>query len=79
MYKYSYKYPQKTVGALTVCNTGVQRCESGYSWGPGVRDHYLIHYVISGKGNYQVGDRTFSLAAGDLFSDRAAAIPIGIT
>lgn len=67
MYKYSYKYPQRTMGALTVCNTGVQRCEGSYSWGPGVRDHYLIHYVISGRGQYQVGGRSFALSAGDIF------------
>ena len=67
MYKHSYKYPQRTVGALTVFNTGVQRCEGSYSWGPGVRDHYLIHYVISGKGEYQAGGRTYALAAGDMF------------
>ena len=69
-YKYSYKYPQRTMGALTVCNTGVQRCEGSYSWGPGVRDHYLIHYVISGKGAYQVGGQRFELVAGDLFLAR---------
>ena len=67
MYKHSYKYPQRTLGALAVCNTGVQRCEGSYSWGPGVRDHYLIHYVISGKGRYQKGGRTFALSEGDLF------------
>lgn len=66
-YKYSYKFPQRTLGTLKVCNTGVQRCESGYSWGPGVRDHFLIHYVISGRGFYQKGDQTYSLKTGDLF------------
>lgn len=66
-YKHSYKYPQRTLGALAVCNTGVQRCESGYSWGPGVRDHYLIHYVIAGKGRYRVEERWFELSGGDLF------------
>ena len=69
-YKYSYKFPQRTLGALTVCNTGVQRCEGSYSWGPGVRDHYLMHYVIAGKGVYQVGGRRFELARGDLFLAR---------
>lgn len=69
-YKYSYKYPQRTMGALTVCNTGLQKCESGYSWGPGVREHYLLHYVMSGKGRYEAGGRTYLLAAGDLFLTR---------
>ena len=66
-YKYSYKFPQRTMGTLKVCNTGMQRCESGYSWGPGVRDHFLMHYVISGRGYYQKDGRTYPLTAGDLF------------
>lgn len=66
-YKHSYKIPNRTVEPLAVCNTGVQRCESGYSWGPGVRDHHLIHYVISGKGFYKIDGNTYTLSAGDLF------------
>jgi len=65
--KHSYKIPRRTLGTLTVCNTGVHRCEGGYSWGPGVRDHYLMHYIISGKGVYQTGGKTFKLSGGDLF------------
>ena len=67
LYKYSYKYPQRELAALNVCNTGVQRCEPGYSWGPGVRDHYLIHYVISGSGVYETNGVRHELRAGDLF------------
>lgn len=66
-YKYSYKFPQRTLTSLAVCNTGIQKCQSNYSWGPGVRDHYLLHYVISGKGVYQVSGRTYALREGDLF------------
>ena len=58
-YKYSYKLPKPELSALSVCNTGLQRCEKRYSWGPGVRDHYLMHYVVSGKGTYQVGERSY--------------------
>jgi len=65
--KHSYKLPQRTLAALSVCNTGMHRCEGRYSWGPGVRDHYLMHYVISGKGTFQVNGRSFSLAKGDVF------------
>ena len=67
VYKYSYKFPRRTITSLSVCNTGIQKCLSGYSWGPGVRDHYLLHYVIAGKGNYQVFGRSYSLGAGQLF------------
>ena len=46
---------------------GFQRCDSLYQWGPGIRDHYLIHYIISGKGFYKIGKRTYELQAGDSF------------
>lgn len=66
-YKYSYKFPKRSVAALSVYNTGRQKCAGGYSWGPGVRDHYLLHYVISGKGIYRTGDKVYHLGGGDLF------------
>ena len=29
---------------------GIQKCESSYSFGPMIRDFWLLHFVISGKG-----------------------------
>ncbi len=52
---------------LSIFNCGLQSCENGYSWGPGVRDHYLIHYVASGKGTYVVSGVTYEVKSGDLF------------
>lgn len=66
-YKLSYKFGERKLATLTVYNTGMQRCEGGYTWGPGIRDHYLIHYVRNGRGVYLVRGKTFSLSAGDLF------------
>ncbi len=37
------------------------------TWGPGVRDHYLIHLVVAGKGVYQVNGAAYNLQEGDLF------------
>lgn len=67
-YKFSYKFPERGLTALTVYNTGVQRCEPGYSWGPGIRDHCLLHYVIAGKGQYEAFGRRFDVRAGELFA-----------
>lgn len=53
--------------SLSVYNTGYQRCEAGYQWGPGVRDHYCIHHILSGTGYYTVGEKTWKLEAGDTF------------
>ena len=66
-YKNSYKATQKELVSLSVYNVGFQRCGSAYQWGPGIRDHYLIHYIISGKGYYTVGRHTYELTAGDTF------------
>ena len=66
-FKYSYKIEQREELSLVVYNVGFQKCTPGYSWGPGVRDHYLLHYILSGKGTYKTGDKIYTLEAGQLF------------
>lgn len=66
-YKNSYKATEKELVSLCVYNVGYQRCDAGYQWGPGIRDHYLIHYIISGKGTYRVNNTIYELSAGDVF------------
>ena len=67
-YKNSYKATAKELVSLSVYNVGYQLCDAGYQWGPGIRDHYLIHYIISGKGTYEVHHEVHSLSAGDAFT-----------
>lgn len=66
-YKNSYTVAEKELVSLSVYNVGYQRCDALYQWGPGIRNHYLIHYIISGKGTYRVSGTTHSLSAGDCF------------
>lgn len=66
-YKNSYKATEKELVSLSVYNVGYQKCDPLYQWGPGIRDHYLIHYIIAGKGCYQAGGETHALEAGDCF------------
>lgn len=66
-YKNSYKVTEKELVSLSVYNVGFQKCDPLYQWGPGVRDHYLIHYIISGKGHYKTGNRIYALTAGSSF------------
>ena len=65
-YKNSLKMERKTA-SLYVQNTGYQRCPADYGWGPGVRDHFLLYYVISGKGVFICRERRYELQAGDIF------------
>ena len=66
-YKQSFKQNYTDNVELSIFNCGLQSCEKGYTWGPGVRDHYLIHFVVSGKGTYTVNNTVFELHAGDIF------------
>ena len=66
-YKYEYYATDKLLNSLSVYNTGYEKCHPGYQWGPGIRDHYLIHHVIRGKGSYVLEGRMYHLNAGDTF------------
>ncbi|MCI7813532.1 MAG: AraC family transcriptional regulator [Lachnospiraceae bacterium] len=67
IFKNSYIVPEKDLVSLSVYNVGYQKCESLYTWGPGIRNHYLIHYIISGKGYFKVNGSLYALKAGDCF------------
>lgn len=66
-YCYAYYATDKLLNSLSVYNAGYEKCHSGYQWGPGVRDHYLIHHILRGKGIYTVAGKTYHLGAGDTF------------
>lgn len=66
-YKHSYKVTEKDLLSLSVYNVGQEKCDADYQWGPGIRDHYLVHYVLSGKGNLIINGKNISLSKGDCF------------
>jgi len=46
---------------------GKQACEPLHSWGPGLRESYIIHFIHSGKGYFKAGEQTYHLTAGQGF------------
>lgn len=54
-------------GRLSVCNLGEQVCPAGHTYGPAVRNYYLIHYVLSGRGVYQAHGETREITPGQGF------------
>lgn len=45
-----------------------ESCAPGHYWGPGIRSHYVIHYVISGKGVLCSEGREFPVGKGQIFA-----------
>lgn len=46
---------------------GSQQCKPGHSYGPALRDHFLIHYIHSGKGTFTANGKTYPLEKGQGF------------
>ena len=65
--KYQFRDTLKENAGLSVYNTGYEQCDSGQIWGPALRDHYLIHYVVSGSGTLQCNQQEYTVGAGMLF------------
>ncbi len=70
VYKQSFKQNYTNNIELSIFNCGLERCAPGHTWGPGIRDHYLVHLVVSGQGVFEVSGRTWQVRPGDLFFAR---------
>ena len=46
---------------------GFEDCESSHFFGPWVRNFWLIHFVVSGKGVFQTTHREYAVEAGEMF------------
>lgn len=66
-YLHSYIAEDKLLSSLSVYNVGSQKCKPGFQWGPGVRDHYLIHHVLHGRGRFEIRGKRYDLKKGDTF------------
>lgn len=52
---------------LNMYNCGNENCSSGHSYGPAIRDYFLIHYVESGKGIFKAGGKVYHIEADQCF------------
>ena len=41
---------------LTLYQYGYEKCRPLHSYGPSIRNHFLFHYIISGKGTLLVDE-----------------------
>ncbi len=61
-YKLEFKNQSSKELYLTTC--GCSQTEPLHSFGPAVRPHYLIHFVLSGAGKFILGGKEYPLKAG---------------
>lgn len=47
--------------------SGCEKCASGHRFGPAVRDYYLVHFCLSGKGSFTDRRGTHTVGAGEAF------------
>ena len=52
---------------LNPVQLGQERCEPGHSYGPAVRTHWLLHYVVSGCGIFVKDEQKYTVNSGDIF------------
>ena len=61
-------------GDLSLRQCGWEVCASGHSYGPAVRDHFLIHYILDGRGVFRSGGASIRLSKGDGFLIRPSEV-----
>ncbi len=61
------EYLKKASLDLYLCYCGSQICSPGHAYGPIKRTEYLMHIVLSGKGIYKVGDKTYEIGPNTAF------------
>lgn len=54
-------------GEFQVYHCGMEQCQKGHSYGPAVRDHYLLHFVSWGTGEYVVGEQSYQVRSNQAF------------
>lgn len=61
---YKLDFNSEKKGSLYVNCCGCSRTEPLHSFGPAAKPHYLIHFVLSGKGIFRFGEKEYHLEAG---------------
>lgn len=46
---------------ISVYQCGMEKCKKSHSYGPAIRDHYLIHFVLEGSGVFYVNGKSYRI------------------
>lgn len=62
-----YAHTDVMLQDICLLQYGEQECDSGYGYGPCIRNFYFIHYVYSGKGYLIIEGKRYEIEAGQYF------------
>ena len=63
----TYVFEENSFTDLTLYQYGYEKCAPMLSCGPATHNHYLLHYIIEGKGTYSIREASYNLKAGEAF------------
>lgn len=66
-HSFSYSESSRNDSELSIYQYGWEKCKPLYVFGPSIRDHFLIHYVVSGKGVFEVDGKEYHLTTNQGF------------
>jgi len=69
-----YVIPQGRWHSLIPLQYGWEACKPGHTFGPAVREYYLIHYVLEGEGVLIRDGKIYPLTKGDAFVIRPGEV-----
>lgn len=52
---------------LSLVQAGYEKCRSLHSYGPAIRNHFLLHFVVSGEGRLETANGDFKIGKGQGF------------
>lgn len=61
---YKLEFLGEKTGSLFVNCCGLSKTEPFHSFGPAIKPHYLIHFVLSGKGKFSIRGKEYFLERG---------------
>ena len=64
----------RNVYPVTYLSGSTQDCADLHSFGPGMREIYILHYVLRGRGVFEENGRVFPVETGGTFLVRPRAV-----
>ncbi len=74
MERYGTPFQPETGSALTLNHCGLETRATLHGYGPAIRDNYLLHCVLSGRGYFETGGVRYSVNSGEAFLIRPGEV-----